>query len=374
MTKTSATLIATATMGLEKVVANELKNLGYDNIRISNGRVELEGQLSDVCNLNLWLRTADRVLLRIGEFKARTFDDLFEKTMALDWGHYIGPKDAFPVAHVSSVKSTLFSKSDCQAIVKKAVVENLRKYHKVRLLQEDGAQYSIRLQILKDTVTLSLDTSGWGLHRRGYRAQGAKAPLRETLAAALVLLSHWRGDRALIDPMCGTGTILIEAARIARRIAPGLDRNFAAERWNCVPPKLWKEARAKAKAQILKDAVYRIYGSDINSRTLKIARDNIRIAGLKDIYVQTLSIKEIRSKYKIGKIITNPPYGERLNEIRDAEKLYMDMKDCFTERFAEWQYYVLTANERFEKYFGKQATKKRKLYNGGIKCWYYMYY
>jgi len=367
--------MATATMGMESVVADELKTLGYTDTKIENCKVEFTGTLLDICRCNMWLRTSDRLLLKIGEFKATTFDELFEKTKALPWANYIAKDNEFPVSRVSSVKSKLFSKSDCQSIVKKAVVDSLKKSHNVQTLPETGALFSLRIQIVRDIVTLSIDTSGSGLNKRGYREHMDLAPIKETLAAGLILLSRWKGgDRVLMDPMCGTGTFLIEAAMIAKNIAPGLNRDFASKHWSFISKDLWESAYEEAKELEKRDNKYLIYGSDGSWKALKIARENIAKAGFDDIYVQKLQLEDINSKYKNGVIITNPPYGERMQTKEQAEELYKLMGTTFREQFPEWSYYVITSYLGFEKHFKMQSNKKRKLYNGGILCWYYQYF
>lgn len=370
------TLIATTTSGVESIVADELRDLGYENLRVDNGKIEFDGELKDICRTNLWLRCAGRVLLKVGEFEARSFEELFENTKALPWEKYITVDGEFPVSKVSSVKSTLFSRSDCQSIVKKAIVERLKEKYSVEWFEENGAKYSIRVTILKDKVTLTIDTSGEGLYKRGYRAHGNEAPLKETLAAALVKISKWKGgERVLMDPTCGTGTILIEAAMIAKNIAPGGNRRFVSETWSIMPEEMWSDARDEAYSMETPDVECNIYGSDIDGPTLDIARENIKIAGFEDcIFVQKLPLVEIRSKHKYGALICNPPYGERLLEKDEVQKLYREMGKVFTQNFDTWSYYIVTSNTDFEKLFGKRATKNRKLYNGGIQCYYYQYY
>jgi len=369
------TLIATTTMGFESVLANEIRALGYESVRVFDSKVEFEGTEKDICRANLWLRTAGRIFVKIAQFKATTFDELFDQTFALNWGQWIQKEDQFPVANVTSRKSILFSKSDCQAIVKKAIVESLKKAHNCQTLPETKASFPIRIQIEKDEVILSIDASGSGLNKRGYRAHMDKAPLRETLAAGLVLLSRWNpSEDVLMDPLCGTGTLLIEAGLIARNIAPGLNRSFNSEAWKIVSDSLWKTAKTEAKDLIKKDAEFRIYGSDHHPKALSIANKNIKLAGLSDIFVQKRELKDISSRFDRGKIITNPPYGERTGEIEEIEKLYKEMGIVFMSHFPAWSYYILTANDNFESLFGKRSTKHRKIYNGGIKCWYYQYY
>ncbi len=370
------TLIATTIMGLESVLAKEIQALGYDT-EIFNTKVAFKGDDQAICRANLWLRTAGRVYLKIASFKATTFDELFDQTRGVNWSEWIGQNDQFPVTQVSSRKSALFSKSDCQSIVKKAIVTHLQTTYKSNTLPETGASYPIRVQIESDIVTLSIDTTGDGLNKRGYRAHMSRAPLRETLAAGLVLLSRWRPDQdVLMDPFCGTGTILIEAGLIARNMAPGLNRSFNSEKWHRMSPDVWATARREATDCIKKESDYRIYGSDNNPKALSIANKNIELAGLTNIFVQKRELTEISSRFEQGKIIANPPYGERLETGPDLEidQLYEQMGHIFREQFPLWSYYILTSHEAFDRVFGKKSTKNRKLYNGGIMCWYYQYF
>jgi len=362
-------------MGFESVLAQEIKDLGFESVHVFDNKVEFEGTLTDICRVNLWLRTAGRIYIKIAEFKATTFDDLFEQTKLLDWAQWIQKEDQFPVTQVSSRKSELFSKSDCQAIVKKAVVESLKAAHNCQILPESGALFPIRIQIDKDIVTLSIDSSGTGLNKRGYRAHMDLAPLRETLAAGLVLLSRWRADKdPLVDPFCGTGTILIEAGLIAKNMAPGLNRSFCSEQWSIIEPTLWTDARSAAKDAIRHDAKYTIIGSDKNQTAINVAHKNIELAGLNHIDIQKKDFRDITTTFDHGKLITNPPYGERMNELAEVEQLYYEMGSIFKTVFSEWSYYILSPNEQFETLFGKKSTKHRKLYNGGMKCYFYQYF
>jgi putative N6-adenine-specific DNA methylase len=368
-------LIATSTMGLESVLARELKNLGYEDLRVEDGRVRFQGRMADICNVNLWCRTAGRIYVEIGSFEATTFDSLFEQTKNLPWGDWIPQNGCFPVTKITAKKSTLFSKRDGQSIVKKAVVESLKKTYKTDMLPESGGTYAIRVQIDKDKVICSIDSSGEGLNKRGYRLGTNEAPLRETLAAGLIYLSRWNPDKDVFkDPMCGTGTLLIEAAMMAQNIAPGLNRDFASESWPIIGKQEWKNARLKAKTAIKKDVETPILGSDVNGKSLHFARQNIQKSGVSSINVQTLPLAELKTRHKLGKLVCNPPYGERLSDRDEVEDLYSDMGRIFSEEFTEWDYYILTAHPEFENCFGKKATRNRKLYNGGLKCWYYQYY
>lgn len=365
-------LIATAAFGLESVVAWELKQLGYQNLSVENGKVTFIGNERAICHTNLWLRSADRVLLKVGEFKATTFEELFQQTKALPWTDLI-PEDAnFPVEG-KSIKSQLFSVSDCQAIVKKAVVEKMKEVYGQQWFKETGPKYTIEVALLKDVVTLTIDTSGAGLHKRGYRKLSSKAPLKETLAAAMIMLSYWRPDRILVDPFCGSGTIPIEAALIGRNIAPGLTRNFTAEEWPWIPKALWQEVRRDAHNLARYDQPLKIVGSDNDKEVLSLARYHSKEAGVDDcVSFQPLDISAFTTKKKYGCIICNPPYGERLSERPQVEELYRKMGQVF-QPLDTWSYYIITSHTEFEKYFGKKADKKRKMYNGRIRCDYYHY-
>ena len=366
-------LIATSTFGIEAVVARELLKLGYQDQQVENGKVTFSGDESAVCRTNLWLRSAERVLIKVGEFKALTFEELFQQTKALPWDEWI-PEDAeFPVDG-KSIDSNLFSVSDCQAIVKKAVVEKLKQKYRKDWFDESGPLYRIEVGLLKDMATLTIDTSGAGLHKRGYRKLVSAAPLKETLAAALIMISRWNRERVLIDPFCGSGTIPIEAALIGKNLAPGLKRSFTAESWGSIPSELWKQAREEALDTVRKDCELRINGSDIDDEVMSLARYHAREAGVeKDVHFQRLPMADISSRYKYGFIICNPPYGERLGEARDVEKLYRQMGTVF-KGLDTWSYYVLATHPQFESLFGRRADKKRKLYNGRIMCNYYQFY
>lgn len=366
-------LIATAAMGLEALVAKEVRALGYD-CQVDNGKITFKGDEYAIARSNLWLRTADRVKLKIGEFKALTFDELFEKTKALPWEQFL-PEDAeFPVIG-KSVKSKLFSVSDCQAIVKKAIVERMKKHYKRESwFEESGALYRIEVSLLKDIATITLDTSGTGLHKRGYRAAQGAAPLKETLAAALVMLTNWQPERPFIDPFCGSGTIPIEAALIGQNIAPGFNREFVSERWNFIPDKVWEEARNEAEDLARYEQSFDIIGSDIDHRMVKIAQENSFEAGFADIIqFKQMQVKDISVKKDYGVIVGNPPYGERLGEKEAVENMYREMGHAFS-KLDTWSIYILTSNEEFETFYGKPATKKRKLFNGFIRTDLYQYW
>lgn len=366
-------LIATSAFGLEAVIAREVRQLGYEDVSVENGKVTFNADLAAICRANLWLRSADRVLLKLGEFKATTFDELFEKTKALPWTDWL-PMDAnFPVEG-KSINSKLYSVPDCQAIVKKAVVEKMKTKYKRPWFEENGPRYTIEVALLKDIATLTIDTSGTGLHKRDYRKLSSPAPLKETLAAAMVLLSRWFPDRSLIDPCCGSGTIPIEAALIGLNIAPGLNRQFAAENWPNVPSQLWQQAREEAESLIRQDLSLKIIGTDIDEEVLSLARYHARQAKVeKHIHFQRQPLAQVGSQAKYGWLITNPPYGERLGELKEAETLYQEMNVAF-KNLDTWSFYILTSHPRFEQIFGRRADKKRKLYNGRIQCNFYQFF
>ncbi len=366
-------LIATSAFGIEAVVGRELKKLGYEDQMVENGRVTFFGDESAICRSNLWLRTADRVLVKVGEFKAQSFEELFENTKALPWEQWI-PEDAeFPVEG-KSIDSKLFSVPDCQAIVKKAVVEKLKQKYKRDWFEETGPKFKIEVALLKDMATLTIDTSGAGLHKRGYRKLVSGAPLKETLACAMLLVSRWNPDRVLVDPFCGSGTIPIEAALMGLNIAPGSGREFVAESWPAIPAGLWREARMEAQDLAVRDKELRISGSDIDEEVMSLARYHAKQAGVdKHIHLQRMPMSELKSRYKYGFIVCNPPYGERLGQDREVEKLYKEMGRVFGT-LDTWSYYVITSHPEFEKLFGRRADKKRKLYNGRLLCNYYQFY
>lgn len=366
-------LIATSAFGLEAVVANELKGLGYENLRTENGRVSFSAGADAIARCNLWLRAADRLLLQVGEFEARTFEELFQQTKSLPWADWIPESGEFPVEG-KSVQSQLFSVSDCQAIVKKAIVEKMKLKYPVKWFKESGPRYRVEVALLNNRATLTIDTSGAGLHKRGYRKLAGEAPLKETLAAAMIMLSRWRADRAFIDPCCGSGTIPIEAGLIGRNIAPGLNREFDAEKWPQVPARVWQQAREEARDSILTNQPLGIMGFDIDGQALELARYHARQAGLGNLVsFQRQSVSELRSSYRYGFLITNPPYGERLSEKAEVEGLYRQMGSVF-ENLDTWSFYVLTSHPGLEKLLRRKADKRRKLYNGRIQCTYYQFY
>lgn len=365
-------LIATSTFGLESVVAKELKELGYDDLKVENGRVTFKGDERDIVTCNLWVRTADRILIKMAEFKAETFEDLFEGTLSVNWGDMI-PINGIMHVEGKSIKSKLFSVPDCQSIVKKAIIESMKRKYRCDFFNENGVYFKIEISLLKDIAMLTVDTSGPGLHKRGYRAQAGQAPLKETLAASLVLLSKWKSDIQLADPLCGSGTIPIEAAMIGRNIAPGLYRSFDSESWSFIPEKIWEDARKYAENSINK-LDFKIMASDIDGRVLKTARENAQKAGVYDnIVFNKIPVSEFSSSKKGGYIICNPPYGQRIGEADEVKKIYEDMGKTF-EKLNNWSYFVITSHDEFEKLFGRKSDKNRKLYNGRIKCYYYEYF
>jgi 23S rRNA (guanine2445-N2)-methyltransferase / 23S rRNA (guanine2069-N7)-methyltransferase len=366
-------LIATATFGLEAIVARELEALGYSAKIIQAGRILFEGDAAAVCRANLWLRTAERVLVRVGEFDALDFGTLFDATFALPWEDWIAADDEFPVSG-RSVRSQFTSVPACQKIVKKAIVEKLRAAHRVEQLPETGPKRSIEIALLNNRATLTIDTTGPGLHKRGYRTLVGQAPLKETLAAAMVLLSYWRPERPLVDPFCGSGTIPIEAAMIGRNIAPGLRRSFAAETWPRISAALWETARQEARDAALPDLPQRIVGTDIDEAALRLARIHAQQAGLSEqVHFERRDFRELASKGEHGCLICNPPYGERMGQRPEVEALYRAMPDVF-RRLKTWSFYVLTAYPSFERLVGQPASRRRKLYNGPIECTYYQFY
>lgn len=367
-------LFAPCHFGLEAVLKREIIDLGYEVTEVVDGRVSFEGDEEAIARCNVFLRTTERVMLKVGSFKAVTFDELFEKTKALPWENFI-PKDGkFWVKKASSIKSKLFSPSDIQRIVKKAIVDRLSGKYNILRFPEDGSEYPIRITILKDEVTVGLDTSGESLHKRGYRRLTVKAPITETLAAALISLTPWKKDRLLIDPFCGSGTIPIEAALIGLNIAPGMKRDFQAMAWdNILPKSLFKEAKKEAEDLIDRETKLSIQGYDLDTSALDAARGNLSLAGLEgNIHFQQRDMRDISSAKKYGFIITNPPYGERLEEKEAMPKLYEEMGKAF-QRLDEWSYYIITGFEDAPKYFGRKPDKNRKIYNGMMKTYFYSY-
>lgn len=367
-------LVATCMFGLERFLGEEIEALGCKKTETIDGRVYFEGDVRDIARANINLRCAERVLLCVGRFEARTFTELFDGTKALPWENYIGKTDAFPVKG-HSVKSTLFSVSDCQSIVKKATVNRLSEKYGIKWFEETGITYQIEFFIFKDLVTVMLDTSGVGLHKRGYRPAAGAAPLRETLAAALVLNSRPRENVLLWDPTCGSGTIPIEAAMIMTKRAPGLNREFAAEKYAFLPDGIFEEARAEARANIDDSTEFEAYGSDLDEEVLQFARENAKRAGVDHkIKFFTADARKIKNtEGRRGTIVCNPPYGERMMTEREVRALYREMGKCF-DALAPWQVYILSSFFDFEGAYGRRADKVRKLYNGMIPCNLYQYF
>lgn len=364
-------LIATTTFGIEAITAKELKALGYEDLKVENGRVNFSGDEMDIAISNLWLRTADRVLIKIAEFRAESFEELFNRTKEINWSKYI-PENGKMHVIGKSIKSKLFSVPDCQSIVKKAVVKSMQESYNRDWFTEDGPVFKIEVALLKDVVTLTIDTSGEGLHKRGYRENSGSAPLKETLAAAMILISKWKNDRLLVDPFCGSATILIEAALIGNNIAPGLNRNFVCETWPLMSAKLWEQVREGARKSIKKNSM-KLIGYDINDWVLRTARNNTIKAGVSEyIELHKLDFNDFSSNRKFGYIITNPPYGERIGEKSQVEQLNKKL-GVLKKKLDTWDFNILTSYPAFEKAMGIKATKNRKLYNGRILCYYYQY-
>lgn len=366
--------LAPCHFGTESVLKREITDLGYQIASTEDGKVSFLGDETALCRANLFLRTTERILLVIGRFHAVTFEELFEKTKALPWERYIPENGRFWVTKANSVKSKLFSPSDIQRIMKKAMVERLKQSYKKEWFPEDGAAFPVRVSIMKDEVTVGLDTSGESLHKRGYRKLAAKAPITETLAAALIMLTPWKADRILVDPFCGSGTIPIEAAMIGANIAPGLNREFLAEDWgHLIPKKAWYDAVNEAEELVKRDAVMQIQGYDIDDGIIKAARQNAVDAGVAEyIHFQKRPVSELSHAKKYGFVITNPPYGERLEEKKALPALYREFGTAFAGLDA-WSCYMITAYEEAEKYFGRKADKNRKIYNGMLKTYFYQF-
>lgn len=367
-------LAAPCHFGLEAVLKREICDLGYEILSVEDGRVVFLGDARAVCRANMFLRTAERVLLVAGRFHAATFDELFEGIKALPWEEYL-PKDGrFWVKKASSVKSRLFSAPDIQSIAKKAMVERMKQRYRAEWFAETGADYPVRLFLYKDDVTVTIDTSGEALHKRGYRTLRSKAPIAETLAASLILLTPWRGDRILVDPFCGSGTFPIEAAMMAAHIAPGLNREFSAMQWsNLIDRRLWDETAAEAREQVNTDIQTDIQGYDIDGEIIKAARENARRAGVERlIHFQTRPVAQLHHPKKYGFLITNPPYGERLREKAALPELYAQLGEAY-ERLDSWSMYMITAYEDALRYIGRKPDRNRKIYNGMLKTYFYQF-
>lgn len=370
----ACTLIITCAFGLEKLVKRELQDLGFNQCRVSDGKLEIEASLQDIPRLNIHLRTADRVVLKLAEYNADNFDDLFDGAQQVDWSIWI-PKTAKITVTGAITRSTIDSVRVCQSMIKKAIVQQLQSKYQTDWLEESGDEYTIKVALLKDVVQLTLDTTGAGLHKRGYRQEAGEAPMRENLAAALVMLSFWKPDRVLIDPLCGAGTILIEAALLARRMAPGQNRSFVSESWDMIGTDAWTQARTQARDQIRTDIQLRLFGSDQDKQRVEDARVNANNAGVfDDIEFQQADAKQITLEHDYGIMISNPPYGQKIGTERELELLYKSLHNIFSAR-RDWSIYVITADKRFPDYFNRaKPDRVRKLYNGNVEANYYQYY
>lgn len=366
--------IAPCHFGLESVLKREIQKLGYEIVGVEDGRVTFSGGIDAACRGNIFLRTAERILLKVGSFRAVTFDELFEKTKIIPWEKYIPEEGKFWVAKAASVKSRLFSPSDIQSIMKKAMVERMKTVYRKQWFEENGAAYPIRVFLMKDIVTIGIDTTGVSLHKRGYRPAAGKAPIAENLAAALIMLTPWHKDRILVDPFCGSGTFPIEAAMMAANIAPGMNRSFIAEGWsNLIPKKVWYEASDEAQDGIRDLVETDIQGYDADETMLRIARRNAEAAGVNHlIHFQQRPVSELSHPKKYGFIITNPPYGERLEEKSSLPGIYRDFGEAY-RKLDSWSAYMITSYEDAERYFGKKADRNRKIYNGMLRTYFYQF-
>ncbi|MCI9082580.1 MAG: class I SAM-dependent RNA methyltransferase [Lachnospiraceae bacterium] len=367
-------LIAPCHFGLEAVLKKEIYELGYEITKVEDGRVTFEGDAEAVCRANIFLRTAERILLKAGQFHAETFEELFQGIKSIPWENYIPENGRFWVAKASSIKSKLFSPSDIQSIVKKAMVERMKQQYHREWFEESGSHYPLRIFLMKDEVTAAIDTSGESLHKRGYRTLASKAPITETLAAALILLTPWKQDRILVDPFCGSGTFPIEAAMMAANIAPGMNRSFTAENWtNIIDRQLWYDAVEEAGEMINTEISVDIQGYDIDGEIVKAARDNARRAGVEHlIHFQQRPLNQLSHPKKYGFVITNPPYGERLEEKEALPELYREIGEAL-HRLDSWSAYLITSYEDAERYIGRKADKNRKIYNGMLKTYFYQF-
>ncbi len=367
-------LIAPCHFGLEAVLKKEIIDLGDDITEVADGRVTFEGDADAVCRANIGLRSAERILIKVGSFHSESFEDLFQGTKALPWEEFIPVNGRFWVKKASSVKSKLFSPSDIQSIMKKAMVERMKQSYHTDWFKEDQESYPIRVFLMKDEVTVALDTTGDSLHKRGYRKLESKAPIAENLAAALIMLTPWHEDRILVDPFCGSGTIPIEAAMMAAHIAPGMNRHFTAEDWkHLISPQNWKDVRDEARDEIITDIDTDIQGYDLDPEMVEIARINAKKAGVDHmIHFQARDIADLSHRKKYGFIITNPPYGERIGEQKELPALYKTIGARYKE-LDSWSMYLITGFEQAEKYIGLKATKNRKIYNGMIKTYFYQF-
>lgn len=366
--------IAPCHFGLEAVLKREITDLGYEIVKVDDGKITFAGGPDAIARANIFLRTTERILLKVGSFHATTFDELFEGTKALPWEHFIPQDGRFWVTKATSIKSKLFSPSDIQSIMKKAMVERLKQTYGLNRFPETGNSFPVRVTIMKDEVTVGLDTSGDSLHKRGYRQATVKAPITETLAAALIMLTPWNRDRILVDPFCGSGTFPIEAAMIGARIAPGMNRSFTAEAWtHLIEKHYWYDAIDEAEDQILRDVTMDIQGYDINPDAIKAAMANARMAEVDHlVHFQQRPVQQLSHRKKYGFIITNPPYGERLDSRDEMPALYHDIGEAY-RGLDNWSMYLITAYDQAERYIGKKATKNRKIYNGMMRTYFYQY-
>ena len=367
-------LIAPCHFGLEAVLKREILDLGYEISKVEDGKVTFWGDAQAVADANVFIRTAERILIKVGEVHAETFEELFQGTKDLPWENYIPEDGKFWVAKANSIKSKLFSPSDIQSIMKKAIVERLKGVYGIQWFAEEGASFPIRVAFMKDVATIGLDTSGVSLHKRGYRQMTAKAPITETLAAALILLTPWKADRVLVDPFCGSGTFPIEAAMMAADIAPGMNRSFLAEDWkHLIPRKCWYEAMDEANERAKLDTETDIQGFDIDPQVLRAARENAKLAGVDHmIHFQQRAVKDLHHSKSFGFLITNPPYGERLEEKESLAQLYREIGESF-QRLDRWSMYLITTYENAQRDIGRQADKNRKIYNGMLKTYFYQF-
>ena len=367
-------LIAPCHFGLEAVLKREITELGYEICKVEDGKVTFYGDAQAICYANVFLRTAERILLKVGTVHAETFEELFEGVRSLPWEEYIPENGKFWVTKATSVKSKLFSTSDIQSIVKKAMVRRMEKAYGRSWFEEDGASFPVRVTFLKDEAVITLDTTGVSLHKRGYRQNTAKAPISETLAAALIMLTPWKKDRILVDPFCGSGTFPIEAAMIAANIAPGMNRQFTAEQWkNLIPKQLWYDTVEEAQDLMDADIQVDIQGYDIDAEVVKAARENAKRAGVDHlIHFQQRAVADLHHPKKYGFVITNPPYGERLEEKEDLPELYTQIGQAYAG-LDSWSLYMITSYEDAERYIGRKADKNRKIYNGMIKTYFYQF-
>lgn len=366
--------IAPCHFGLEAVLKREITDLGYEIVKVEDGKITFAGGPDAIARANIFLRTTERILLKVGSFHATTFDELFEGTKALPWEHFIPQDGRFWVTKATSIKSKLFSPSDIQSIMKKAMVERLKQTYGLNRFPETGNSFPVRVTIMKDEVTVGLDTSGDSLHKRGYRQATVKAPITETLAAALIMLTPWNRDRILVDPFCGSGTFPIEAAMIGAQIAPGMNRSFTAEAWtHLIEKHYWYDAIDEAEDQILRDVTMDIQGYDINPDAIKAAMANARMAEVDHlVHFQQRPVQQLSHRKKYGFIITNPPYGERLDSRDEMPALYHDIGEAY-RGLDNWSMYLITAYDQAERYIGKKATKNRKIYNGMMRTYFYQY-